>query len=253
MKFKMEENKQIVIDLYSRVFGQGDTRFADSIIEEGYIQHSPMVKTGKSGFMEFMAFLKQIPKPKSPVKPFMRMFSEGNFVVVHLEIEFMGELRSVLDLFRLEGGVLVEHWDATEKILGDTSNGNSVVKGTQLVEDKNLTDEHKGIVRRYSQIVLLNKQWDRWKEFLSPSLIQHNQELKNGALELRKYYEGIEVQSTHHIIGEGNFVLTQSKGLLDALPYVIYDIYRLKDRLIQEHWSVKQLIPVQMAHSNGMI
>lgn len=249
----MEQNKQIVADLYSRVFGQGDAQFAHSIIAEGYIQHSPMVKTGKAGFMEFLDFLKQIPKPKSPSKPFVRMFGEGNFVAVHMEIEFMGEPRSVLDLFRLEDGLLVEHWDASEKISVDSSRENPVVKGTLLIEDKDSTEENKSLVRRYSQTVLLHKQWDMWREFLSQDLIQHNPTLKNGASHLGEFYEGMEMQSLHQIVCEGNFVLTQSRALLNASPYVVYDIYRVKDSLIVEHWSVKQLIPNQMAHSNGMI
>ena len=57
----------------------------------------------------------------------------------------------------------------------------------------------------------------------------------------------------HIVIGEGDFVLTQSAGKFGILPHVVYDIYRLSNGRIVEHWSVKQQIPTEMAHNNGMV
>jgi len=61
-----------------------------------------------------------------------------------------------------------------------------------------------------------------------------------------------EYQKVHHIFGEGNFVLTQSEGRWNNKPQAFYDLFRIENNKIVEHWDVIQGIPAQMAHSNGM-
>ena len=90
-------------------------------------------------------------------------------------------------------------------------------------------------------------------EYLEPGLIQHNPDIADGQKALEAYYKTAEVIKMHKVIGEGDFVLTQSSGKFGTLPHVVYDIYRLANGRIVEHWSVKQEIPTEMAHSNGMV
>lgn len=246
-------NKQITLDFYAKVLGQGDTSLVHSIVSDNYIQHSPTVKTGKVGFLEFMDFLKQLPQAENQSKPFMRFICDDNFVAVHLDIEFMGQRKSVLDLYRLENGFLAEHWDASEDVTPLSVNGNSVVEGTIRIENLESTKENKSIVGQYCQQVLMAKPSEKWDNYLAVDLIQHNPQVKNGRTELIAYYEKLEILNVHRVIGEGNFVLTQSEGSFHNATFVIYDIYRLKHRMIVEHWSVKQVIPNALAYSNGMV
>ncbi|MDN5202699.1 hypothetical protein QQ008_15020 [Fulvivirgaceae bacterium BMA10] len=245
-------NKTTIINFYSKVLGQGDTHLVDSIIKDDYIQHSPMVKTGKAGFVEFLAFLKNLPKPESPTKPFFRFICENDLVAVHLSIEFMGQKKAVMDLFRFENGMLAEHWDASEDIPEISNNKNSVVEGPINIQDPGLTNTNKSIVRTYTNEVLIGKK-SEWQKYLSEDLIQHNPELTNGIPSLVSYYRSFEIMNIHRVIGEGNFVATQSHGKYENSSFVVYDIYRLEEESIVEHWSVKQKIPNKMAHINGMI
>ena len=88
---------------------------------------------------------------------------------------------------------------------------------------------------------------------MTTDLIQHNPEIANGITGLQTYYQDIKTEQVHKVIGEGNFVVTQSKCLIQGKAHVVYDIYRLGNGKIKEHWSVKQIIPKVMAHNNGMI
>ncbi|WP_271784618.1 hypothetical protein [Aquimarina algiphila] len=245
-------NTTVVLDFYNKVLGLGDTSLIDDILTNEYIQHSPTVKTGKDGFTEFMSFLKQLPQPKNPVKPFMRLISDENFVAVHLSIKFMGQQKAVLDLYRLKDGLLAEHWDASEDITGFSSNPNPVVEGTTTIENINSTEENKNIIHKYTKHVLLDKSSDLWVNYISTNLIQHNPKIENGREALIQYYKKIDVKKVYRILGEGNFVVTQSEVFFETVPFVVYDIYRLKDKIITEHWSVSQKIPKEMAHLNGM-
>ncbi len=245
-------NKSTIIKFYSKVLGQGDAGLADEMIKDDYIQHSPTVKTGKSGFMEFLTSLEQLPKPKDPTPPFFRFICDDDLVAVHLSIEFMGQKRAVMDLFRFEDGMLAEHWDASEAIPETSKNQNPVVEGPILVEQPELTRINTLIVKEYVDEVLIAGK-ELWRKYVAEDLIQHNPRLKNGIHALRSYYKAHNVESVHNIIGEGNFVVTQSKERYKNLLFVSYDIYRLENKIIAEYWKVKQKIPDKMAHTNGMI
>ena len=245
-------NKSIVSDFYAKVLRYSDTKLADIIIKEDYIQHSPTVKTGKAGLKEFLGFLKQMPKPENPPTPFFRFIADGNFVAVHLWIEFMGQAKAVVDLFRLEGGQLAEHWDASEDIPELDENDHDAVAGPFPNESDEDTELNKSIVSDFVNRVLIGRE-DSWQDYLSDQLIQHNPGLDDGIDALKAYFQKFEKVGLHKVLGEGDFVISQSEVILDQSSMVLYDIYRLANQLIVEHWSVKQAIPSEMAHDNGMI
>ena len=232
-----DSNKQLILDFYAKVFGQGNEKFADAVIAENYIQHNPTVKTGKAGFMEFLALLKQMPKPKNPKHPFMRFICEDNFVAVHSQIEFMGKENATVDLYRIKNGLISEHWDAVQEIVDSKPK----VIGTVAIDGQEKSAVNKKIVARFVKQVLIGKQIDKTTDFLRDGL----------------YLSGVETDydsfRLHRVIGEHNFVMTQSEFEKAGIRFAQYDIYRLSKGSIVERWTVKQKIPGHMAHSNGMI
>ena len=248
-----QNNKQIVLDFYKNVIGKADAAYASEVLANEYIQHNPMVKTGKAGFLEMIAFLKQLPKPEKPSKPFMRTIAENNYVVVHYQVEFAGQRKTVLDLYRLDNGLIAEHWDAIKDSAASSLNGNPEVEGPNTIEDEDLKEQNKKTVANYTAVVLAGRKFENMSDYVVSDLIQHNPEIANGTDSLKGYYREIVIEKVHRIVGEGNFILTQSNGLKQRKPFVFYDVYRLKTGKIVEHWSVNQLIPQTMAHNNGMI
>lgn len=246
-------NKQIVLDFYKNAIGKADSVYASKVLADEYIQHNPSVKTGKNGFLEMIPFLKQLPRPEKPSKPMMRVISEDDFVVLHFQVEFAEQKKTVLDLYRLENGLIAEHWDAIMDNAPSTKNGNTEVEGPLIIAQKNLTSTNKQLVKNYVNQVLVGRNFEQMPQYLVSNLIQHNPEIDNGIDPLKSYYSEVFIEKIHRIIGEGNFVVTQSKGHKAGKAWVFYDIYRLEKARISEHWSVSQSIPEQMAHTNGMI
>lgn len=230
-------NKQLILDFYSRVFGQGDIPFADAVIADHYIQHNPMVKTGKAGFMEFMHFLKQMPGPKNPQAPFKRLIADHNLVAVHSQIAFMGKENATIDLYRIQDGFIAEHWDAVQPIV----DARPVVKGSTEIDYSEPTGKNKQIIEDFVTQVFLNRQLGKSIEYLA-------RDLKIDDLET-----SFEQFHLHRIMGEHNFVLTQAEVTQAKERAVWYSVYRLCKGKIVQYWSVRQEIPLQMAHSNGMI
>ncbi|MEM9271282.1 MAG: hypothetical protein AAGA78_20380, partial [Pseudomonadota bacterium] len=60
----------------------------------------------------------------------------------------------------------------------------------------------------------------------------------------------MEYTTVHHVIGEGNFVLTLSEGAFGGEPMAFYDLFRLQDGLIVEHWDVIAPMPGPDAPAN---
>ena len=248
-----KQHKQLILDFYSKVIGQGNTDLANLLISENYIQHNPLVKSGRGGFMEFLNMLKKMPKPEDPQKPFMRIITEDEYVAVHLQIKFMGQENAVVDLFRIENERVAEHWDAVQLISDANNHRNPVVKGTVSIDEEASTATNKKLVADFVHAVLVKRRFDLANLYISDDLKQHDPAIENGAEPFVNYLKKYNTFKLYRTIGEHNFVLTQGRAVKGSSSFVCYNIYRLHKGKIVEHWMVKQRIPEQMAHSNGMI
>ena len=238
-------HKPIIRDFYRRAIGQGDLDFADQIIADDYIQHSvnPSLKPGKEGVLAAIASMKQLPKPATTSPPFMRLIAEGDFVVTNLRFDWGGTTKVVVDLFRFQDGKLAEHWDVIQDQPEFSLNGNAFMDGPQPNNDSRLTTENKRVVSAFFQCIFVERQLQALPDFVVPDLKQHNPEIANGPEGLVVYLQ--QQAATGYaptmlrVIAEGDFVVIQSAGLVDQKSVLRFDIFRLSQQKIVEHWSVK--------------
>jgi len=107
-----EANKQLVRDLIAVVFqGHQYQRLPEFISTTTYLQHNPAVADGLAGLQAAGPLLARFNYRKVH-----KVLGEGNFVLAMSEILFDGKEAAVYDLFRLEGGKVVEHWDVLELV-----------------------------------------------------------------------------------------------------------------------------------------
>ncbi|WP_020601866.1 nuclear transport factor 2 family protein [Spirosoma spitsbergense] len=239
-------NKAIVRDFYRRAVSQGDLAFAEEIIANDYIQHSLAVKPGKAGLLEALGYMKQMPKPATPAKPFLRLIAEGDYVVTNMSFDWGGKQKVVVDLFRLQDGKVAEHWDAMQDEPESTVNGNSMMDGSLPVDDDKQTFTNKKLVRTLYEQVFINRDTNTCHDLVATDLIQHIPEVSNGLVGLMDYLrqqpDQWSVEKVHHIIGEGDFVVVQSSGRWEQKPTMFYDVVRLSDGKVVEQWGVRQRI-----------
>jgi predicted SnoaL-like aldol condensation-catalyzing enzyme len=244
-------NKELVLDFWKRAIGQGNLEVAEQRIAEDYIQHSASGKPGKAALLEALTMLKQMPKPENPPKPFMRVIADGDYVVVHMLITFGGQTMIVLDMVRLQNSRFVEHWDAIQPMTEATAK--SAIEGPTQTNDPGQTASNKQRIADFVQAVLKEGQWERTADFASLGIIVHDPEATSGVSGWKEMLQRYTLEKTYRIIGEGNLVMTQSRVLQNETPYACYDLYRLENTRIVEHWRVKQPIPATLPHNNGMI
>lgn len=111
-----DANKAVVQGFVDTVLigGQVD-KVTDYISTEQYDQHNPAVGDGLDGFGAFLQEAAASGQTMEYVKVY-RLLGQGNFVVIYSEVKMGGDDWAFIDLFRLKGGKIVEHWDVQEKI-----------------------------------------------------------------------------------------------------------------------------------------
>lgn len=121
-----EANLALVRGLFDEVLGPMDSGAVDRFIAPGYIQHNPGVETGSA---PLKAFLDQI-RALSPhaVHEVKRMFADGDHVIAHYHVRRWPDDKgwAVIDIFRIEHGLIAEHWDVMQDVVTDGPNSNGM-------------------------------------------------------------------------------------------------------------------------------
>ena len=123
---QMEENKKIVAAFYDAALNKKDFEAASKYLGPRYTQHNPVAADGPEGLKAFIAFLKdKFPNNKSEIK---RIFADGDYVIVHVHAVREPGTRgnAIIDIFKLENGKVVEHWDVIQPIPEKAANNNGM-------------------------------------------------------------------------------------------------------------------------------
>jgi len=123
---QQEANKKIVVDFYDKAINEKDFEAASKHLGSRYTQHNPNAADGPEGLKAFLQFLKdKFPNSRSEIK---RVFADGDFVILHVHAvrEPGGRGTAVVDIFKLENGKVVEHWDVVQPIPEKAANTNGM-------------------------------------------------------------------------------------------------------------------------------
>lgn len=117
-----EHNLSFVLEMYRTVLVPMDADAVDRYIAPDYVQHSRMAAPGRDALKDFLRMIRrESPDAKQTIH---RAFVDGNHVVVHVEVQrFPGDPGlAVVDMFRLENGMIAEHWEVVQDIPTESPN-----------------------------------------------------------------------------------------------------------------------------------
>jgi predicted SnoaL-like aldol condensation-catalyzing enzyme len=123
---KAARNKVIAIEFYNRALNQLDFEKAAELIGDKYVQHNPHAIDGREGLKNHLAMLKKdFPKNHGDIK---RAIAEGDLVALHIHSKRTPESRgnAIVDIFRIENGKVVEHWDVVQAVPEKALNDNTM-------------------------------------------------------------------------------------------------------------------------------
>ena len=119
-------NKQLVKEFYNAAINQKDFAAASAYLGNRYIQHNPTAADGAEGLKNFIQLLRdKYPAAHSEITA---TFADGDYVILHVHsVREPGTRgRAIFDLFRLDNGKIVEHWDAVQDIPETSANANGM-------------------------------------------------------------------------------------------------------------------------------
>ncbi len=246
--------KQKVADLLKAI-ETGASEPVGYINPDRYIQHNLAVADGLAGFG---ALLSQLPKNSARVNT-VRVFEDGNFVFAHTDYDFFGP-KVGFDIFRFEDGKIVEHWDNLQnKPQTLNPGGHTMIDGPATAVDLDKTAANKALVKAFVEDILVEGRMEKLAGYFDgDSYVQHNPDIGDGLSGLGAALQAMaaagitmKYDTVHKVLGEGNFVLTVSEGAFGGKPTAFYDLFRVANGKIAEHWDTIETIMPESDRKNA--
>lgn len=108
--------REIVLAFYEAALNDQDAEKARQFLGDTYLQHNPAIPDGPEAFLRFVRFRRErFPQSHSEIK---RVIAEGDLVALHIHSVLVPGTpgRAIVDIFRVEGDHVVEHWDVIQEI-----------------------------------------------------------------------------------------------------------------------------------------
>lgn len=240
-------------------FATGNAEKAASLLAEGYIQHNLAYGTGRDAFVGSVQYLASVPT-KTTVKN-IRAYEDGDKVFLHTVYNFAGTGEQVaFDVFRFDGdGLIAEHWDNLASLAEEPNpSGHTQIDSVTEASDLDMTEVNRETVRNFLVDVMQNQHPEKTPEYFDgDAYLQHNTQIADGLSGLGAALaamaeQGVEMvyDTVHMVLAQGDMVLAISEGTFGGAPTSYYDLWRVADGKIAEHWDVMETIADKSTWAN---
>jgi len=226
-----------------------DSTAIDRFFSEPFVQHDPNIGDGLPGLR---AFVTELANSTTTNITIYRTVVDGDIVMLHSKYEgwpgFSGPVIA-FDLFRFKDGKIVEHWGGQTPETGPNPSGHTQVDGPTAVVGRERTEANRTLVSSFKQVVTVELRFDRVGEFIDGDhYTQHASKVGDGGARMQARVSGVvkpgaaQVLIPRLYIAEGNFVLALVEARTEP-PTANYDLFRVEDGKIVEHWDVLSVTP----------
>ena len=202
--------KEKSINLLEKAFStKQDRSVLNYINDKKYIQHNLYAKDGIDGLKGYLDYL----NGKELKNDVVIAFEDNNYVVTLSSTSQEKQLSKVIDIFRFEKGLIVEHWDNAQELAKDEK-----LQAVEVI-DFDKTQKNKQLI----------------KEIIDEKVFAGNY-LKN-----------------HMILAQGNLVLSVSEVIKENQKIALYELFDIKNSKIINHLTIEEFIPSinEWQNSNG--
>ena len=239
-------------------FASGDAKAAAELLDKDYIQHNLAYGTGRDAFVGSVEYLASAPLPTTVRN--IRAFEDGDKVFLQTIYNFAGAGEQVaFDVFRIDkNGKIAEHWDNIADVAPANPSGHTQTDGTLDIDSSYDTEQTRNIVSGFIGDVLRGENPGKLAEYFDKNnYIQHNTGIADGldglGSALASMAEaGIKMEyfKTHFVLAQNNYALGISEGAFGGKPTTYYDLFRVENGKIAEHWDVMETVADRSTWAN---
>jgi predicted SnoaL-like aldol condensation-catalyzing enzyme len=238
------EARQVLV----AIFQKKDPHAIDRWFGDTFVQHDPAIADGIAGMKTYAREIAESPTANITI---YRVLVDQDLVLVHSRYAGLKTQPTPLiafDLFRFKSGKIVEHWGGQEPETPPNPSGRTQVDGPTQVVDVDKTEANRALVQRFKEVVTVQLQFDRVQEFLDTHYAQHASHVGDGISQLNARVASVTqgratTLKPRRYVADGNFVLALVEGTTPMGHTADYDLFRVQDGKIAEHWDVISKIP----------
>ncbi|KAJ3084953.1 hypothetical protein HK102_000488 [Quaeritorhiza haematococci] len=246
-----DQNKKLVTNLLDDFVNKRDVSRASDYFnaERTYLQHNP---TAPDGADAFIALAQSLP-PNAKYEPGV-VLADGDFVMAHGRYIGLAPVPLIgLDIWRVDNGKLVEHWDVfqPEVPANQTRSGRSMLtEANATLGTRNVIQErgNKILALHTIEKILIGKDHRLVPQIFGrngANLRQHNPTLADGVDALLGFSNSLPANGTYErglVMAEGNFVMVHGRNtnFQGPRPLIGANIFRFEGGKLVEHWDVFQ-------------
>jgi predicted SnoaL-like aldol condensation-catalyzing enzyme len=241
------------------IFREKDPGVVGRFFAEPFVQHDGTLADGLSGLDEYA---RDVAGSRADLTIY-RTIEDCEFVMLHSM--YRGLPRNpgpmiAFDLLRFRDEKIVELWRGQQPEAPANLSGHTQLDGPTEVSDRDKTEANRDLVRRFKEVVTVEARFDRVGEFIEGNnYTQHAATVGDGTERMRKRVAGVLKPGAEptlkpvRYVAEGNFVLALVDAKMPQGPTANWDLFRVQNGWIVEHWDViSPILPrKEWRHSNG--
>lgn len=262
-------NKRLVFDMWRSIVNAGHIELADTMLEAGYIQHSPVLPTGREAFKAIFSVVKRRDIPQLVSPPLVTILAEGDLVVMALREELpapggAGSYTSThFNLFRARKGRLAEHWHSIQDkpgpdVLPAEKGGPQRITGISGAEQLELLEADEPALAANKRLafeawrrMIVAGESDATRACLDPDYIEHDPNFGQGFAGFRNDpaactpdAEAVTDVPLVGVVAQGDLVVLTSAREHphpsrpgETYTTARFDMFRIAGGRIAEHWD----------------
>lgn len=250
------DNRAVMAAFVKRFYQDRDVAGAFAAhVEPNYIQHNPGLPDGRQAAADALAPMFARAGSRFEVR---HLLVDGDLALVHLfgQGDSATPGAAVADIYRLERGRIVEHWDVLQPI---TAGSDPMAASTRPVAPESKANNRRHFAA-FVDLLLRKKQPDKaYARFAARNMIQHNRRLGQGRgaaiAALKALFANPHASfAVQRILVDGDMAAVHYRGRLsrDDRGASVVELFRFADGKIVEHWDVFQPVPDRSLNPHPM-
>jgi predicted SnoaL-like aldol condensation-catalyzing enzyme len=259
-----QANAKLVEYFSDQLFNDFNLSVISEYVSPDYLQHNPTVGNGPAALQQLATTIHtQSPNAKFTT---VHVVAEGDLVFQQDQIVTAPGATPLndFDIYRVENGKLVEHWDVIESQPADTANGNTFTSELSNPESDyapaSITAQDESLVLDYLTGLAQDHETSAIDQDVAPSLYQHDPTLADGSAALKQSYTSLFAQYPYYgvqiaqVAAEGDLVAVHAhvRDTPSELGQAVVYLFRVRDGKIVEEWDSTENVPATSANDNTM-